>query len=82
MKKNTKTIIHDHDGKVSHKRLFSTVLMISGIVMAIIAYALALFMPIGDSHLIRDLVAIILGLGSGLSGVSIFDAIIKRRKND
>ena len=67
-------------GNKSSKRLFSAILLAVGLSMAIIAYSIALFKPIGDAKLIIELVAIILGLGSGLSGITIFDTIFNRSK--
>ncbi|MBW2969047.1 hypothetical protein KY314_02940 [Candidatus Woesearchaeota archaeon] len=68
------------NGNKSSKRLNAAILLGVGIGMTVVSFIIALFRPLGDSKIIIELIAIVLGLGSGLSGVTIFDAIFSRKR--
>jgi hypothetical protein len=72
--------LQDRDGNESSKRFNGTYLIWLGSFMAILAYGIALFHPLGDSNFILKIIAIILGLGSGLDGLGIFDGVFGRKK--
>ena len=68
------------EGNKSSKRLFAAILLGAGIVISLIAFSISLFRPLGDAKFIIEVIAIFLGLGSGLSGITIFDAVFNRSK--
>lgn len=66
------------NGNKSSKRLNAAILLYVGIGMAIIAFAVALYRR--DYNTVLDILGLILCLGTGLSGVTIFDRILNRKK--
>ena len=76
----THKMFEDKEGNKSSKRLNGTILIWVGILMAIIAYGIALFHPLGDSMTVLKIIAIVLGLGSTLDGVGIFDGVFGRKR--
>ena len=67
------------NGNKSSKRLNAAILLYVGIGMAIITFAVALSRH--DYNTVLDIIGLMLCLGTGLSGVTIFDRILNRRKN-
>lgn len=72
--------LEDKEGNKSSKRLFGALLMTTGLIMALVTFCVSLFHPLGDSATIIKLIAIVLGLGSGLDGLGIFDGVFGRKK--
>lgn len=76
----TNSFLEDADGNKSSKRLFASILIPIGILMAVIAYTIALFHPLGDASSVIKIIGLILGLGGGLDGLGVFDTIFSKER--
>lgn len=74
-------LLEDRDGNKSSKRLFAAWLIGSGLVMTLITFVISLFYKIGDAKTIVELIVLVIGMGSTIDGLGIFDGRFGR-KND